>query len=512
MPAYGDQFTQMLNDWNAQSLADRLASRGITQQDGQYFTGSGEDRTQLRFDGSQTGYPNIDAAGAFDPRSFVNQYHVLPLDSAQFNGNLAYNDASIAPQQRGNLDQWLNSVSGGQGGQIINDPTLGRVWVPNNPSAFDPWRDTSPQRSGSFIDNAVNGFADNGGVVAALGAGVGALGAGAGMAGGGAAGQSGGMFSNLPSWAGGAPEGLGGGAAGAGLGGASAPAIGTAAGAGADAAGGGMFSDLPGWAGGAGSTGAGGGTDILQQLQQLGVSPQQAAQIVQQMGGGGAGTQTGGGGQQSGLQSLLPFLGIGSGLNTLLGNRSNAVDPNMVNSLWQAGQNTYNTSLDPQNALYAQTAQRTQDQARAADSARGIGMGGVSAGNENDAMRKFNIDWQNNQLNRQAQGVQSFAQAGNVGANAGIANNAQAFMQNQTGLNNLTTGLQGLFGSGQGGTQGAAGGNAIGSWLNGLFSGGGQSGGGASYQPFNGAQSYNSQGTYQPYYTGYDSAGGPAYG
>lgn len=294
---------------------------------------------------------------------------------------------------------------------------------------------------------------------------------------------------------------------------------------GADALSSGSFAS-PAAASAAGYTPTGGIQQLIQQLQQVPGGSQIAQAIVQQLTGGGGGSGPGGSpsGTGLGLGSLLPLLGIGSGLNTMFGSKP-AVDPAMLQALWQAGQQTYQTSLDPQRALYAQTAQQIQDQSRAADSARGIGMGGVSAGNENDAMRKFNIDWQNAQLGRQVQGTDAFARAGGVGAQSGIANAAQQFAQNQTGLNNLTTGLGGLFGGtgspGAGTMVGAAGGgqNPIGSWLNSLFTGGAQ-GGGVSYNPFpsSGAgtfdpsSSYNAQGTFQPFYTGTDFSGGPAYG
>lgn len=256
-----------------------------------------------------------------------------------------------------------------------------------------------------------------------------------------------------------------------------------------------MFSDLPGWAGGVGGTSLGGDTSLIQQLtQQLqssGMSPQQAASLAQQLTGGGGGTATTGGGAGGGgvnIGSLLPLLGIGSGLSMMFGGSNQAVDPAKIAALWQAGQNTYNTSLDPQNALRDRMQGQVVDATRGAQSARGIAMGAQGAGLESDAVSKFLQDWNNQQLNRQSQGVQSFAQAGNVGAFAGIANNAQA----QTGLNNLTTGLGQVFGTGgTGSAQGAAGGNALGSWINSLFApstGATGTGGGSNFNPFPMAQ------------------------
>lgn len=68
------------------------------------------------------------------------------------------------------------------------------------------------------------------------------------------------------------------------------------------------------------------------------------------------------------------------------------------------------TAFDPQNALYAQLQQRTVDQARAGQAARGVATTPYGASLENDAMRKFNIDWQNAQLGRQIAGGQGAGQ------------------------------------------------------------------------------------------------------
>ncbi len=192
------------------------------------------------------------------------------------------------------------------------------------------------------------------------------------------------------------------------------------------------------------------------------------------------GLVAGAGGIGSLISALPNIIGAGSGLNTMF-NSTPAVDPNMVNALWQAGQNTYNTSLDPQGDLYRRTQQQLQEQTRAAQAARGISMSPYGAGIENKAMSDFNIDWANQQLNRQVQGAGAFSGAGNVAANAGVANNAQAFMQNQTGLNNLTTALTGTPAgmtynpaTGQWTTAGGNPGllNQAGSWLSNLWGGG----------------------------------------
>ena len=79
--------------------------------------------------------------------------------------------------------------------------------------------------------------------------------------------------------------------------------------------------------------------------------------------------------------------------------------------------NVMNTGFDPQNALYNRTAQQVQDQARVSLAQRGVGTTPYGAGIENDAMRNFNIDWQNNQLGRQTQALGAGAGALTQGAN-----------------------------------------------------------------------------------------------
>lgn len=65
------------------------------------------------------------------------------------------------------------------------------------------------------------------------------------------------------------------------------------------------------------------------------------------------------------------------------------------------------TGFDPQSALYARTAQQTQDQTRAALAARGVDMTPYGAGVEGQTMANFNMDWQNQQLQRQIAAAQA---------------------------------------------------------------------------------------------------------
>lgn len=98
-------------------------------------------------------------------------------------------------------------------------------------------------------------------------------------------------------------------------------------------------------------------------------------------------------------------------------------------SLVPLAQGIANTAMDPQQALYARTQQQLQDQTRASSEARGIDSTPYGAGLENQAMSNFNIDWQNQQLQRQISGDQAAGglvnQAGSmVGAGQGLINAA----------------------------------------------------------------------------------------
>lgn len=82
-----------------------------------------------------------------------------------------------------------------------------------------------------------------------------------------------------------------------------------------------------------------------------------------------------------------------------------------------------NTAMDPQSALYNRTLQQVQDQANVANAQNGLTGSPYGAGTTNAATSNFNIDWQNNQLARQAQGI-SAASTG-LGAVGTAGNNAQ---------------------------------------------------------------------------------------
>lgn len=74
-------------------------------------------------------------------------------------------------------------------------------------------------------------------------------------------------------------------------------------------------------------------------------------------------------------------------------------------------------AFDPQNALYGRTQQQLQEQVRAGNEARGINSTPYGAGIENKAMGDFNIDWQNNLLQRMIGGGGAAGNLMNSGVN-----------------------------------------------------------------------------------------------
>lgn len=76
-------------------------------------------------------------------------------------------------------------------------------------------------------------------------------------------------------------------------------------------------------------------------------------------------------------------------------------------------------AMDPQNALYDRTLQRLQDQIRVGQSARGITMSPYGADLENHGLSDFNLDWENNKLQRMTSGLSAY-----TGATTGAANTA----------------------------------------------------------------------------------------
>jgi len=103
-----------------------------------------------------------------------------------------------------------------------------------------------------------------------------------------------------------------------------------------------------------------------------------------------------------------------------------------------AGNQLYQTAFDPQNALYNRTLQQLQDQTGVTNSMYGLGSSAAGAGVANQALGNFNIDWQNQQLQRQLAGAQgagqAYGQAGALGQEGGQATLQSGQLPYQTAL------------------------------------------------------------------------------
>lgn len=111
---------------------------------------------------------------------------------------------------------------------------------------------------------------------------------------------------------------------------------------------------------------------------------------------------------QSAGQDYSNFANLGSLYASLLGGQAGQA--------FGAGSSILNTGFDPQNDLYNRTFGKLQDQVGAITSMYGLGSSPAGAGIMSDAAENFNIDWQNQQLARQAQAIKAMAQSGQVGS------------------------------------------------------------------------------------------------
>lgn len=131
-------------------------------------------------------------------------------------------------------------------------------------------------------------------------------------------------------------------------------------------------------------------------------------------------------------------------------------------SLYNLGNSITAQSLDPQNALYNQTAQNVLGQSAVANAQSGV-QGPAAAGVTDNNLNNFNLNWQNNQLSREAQGAQAAGQAyagGSALGTAGLSDlaSSSALLQNTYnqqqqsilgGLNDQIGGINTAFGPDQ---------------------------------------------------------------
>lgn len=107
----------------------------------------------------------------------------------------------------------------------------------------------------------------------------------------------------------------------------------------------------------------------------------------------------------------------------------------LLGSEFAAGNQLLQTAYDPQQTLYNQQYQQMLDQQNAINSMNGVATSPYGAGVAGQAAQNFNTSWENQQLARQAQGLQGFTNAlqGGVSDYSGImgaATGAQTNLQN----------------------------------------------------------------------------------
>lgn len=83
----------------------------------------------------------------------------------------------------------------------------------------------------------------------------------------------------------------------------------------------------------------------------------------------------------------------------------------LSSQLGQGANQIYQTAFDPQNALFQQQQQVLGDQVNAGQAQRGLGNSAVGGQEYNNAMSNFDINWQNNQLQRQTTGLSAMDSA-----------------------------------------------------------------------------------------------------
>ncbi len=136
-----------------------------------------------------------------------------------------------------------------------------------------------------------------------------------------------------------------------------------------------------------------------------------------------------------------------------------------IGRLQAGGNQLLESGFDPQGQLFNRLQQQATDQTRASEAAGGLSGTPYATGLESDALKNLNIDWQNQQLQRQAQGLSgagsAYATAGNLaGEGTSIYNTGlQALNQGLSTAGNLTQGIANL-GSATAGIDSAAGGLA----------------------------------------------------
>lgn len=99
--------------------------------------------------------------------------------------------------------------------------------------------------------------------------------------------------------------------------------------------------------------------------------------------------------------------GASQNLYGMAGNAAAQAPGVLANAQGYAGQ-VMNTAFDPQNKLHDYMSQQTMDRTNAINAMNGVAGTPYGAGLAGDASRNYEMDWQNNLLNRQATGSQAY--------------------------------------------------------------------------------------------------------
>ncbi len=120
----------------------------------------------------------------------------------------------------------------------------------------------------------------------------------------------------------------------------------------------------------------------------------------------------------------------------------------------QAGNQVLNTAFDPQRALYDRTHQQLIDQNNAINAQSGVAGSPYGAGLTQQANENFNIDWQNQQLNRQIAGLGAYDSAASTYAGNTEGLTSAAMGNLATGLNSGTQDYNALTSTAAGNLEG----------------------------------------------------------
>jgi hypothetical protein len=111
-----------------------------------------------------------------------------------------------------------------------------------------------------------------------------------------------------------------------------------------------------------------------------------------------------------------------------------------ANSIFPYAQQTFQTALDPQSQLYNWLQNQNMQQTQAENAMSGVGTTPYGADVANQSNMLFNINWQNQQLQRQIEGLQ--AGAGAIQTGAGIQQAGTGIEATGAGVTQAGTGVQ----------------------------------------------------------------------